>query len=99
MFVLPLKFGAVPRATKYFACRLAFLIRLRMARRHKLAKQSDAGALAGLSRDQKVTALRVASVPEPAFTSQVESDAPRTDATADRFRRVVRGIVAKAAGV
>lgn len=40
--------------------------------------RSDAAHRAGLSRDQKVTALRVASVPEIEFERQIESETPPT---------------------
>lgn len=40
--------------------------------------RSEAAAAAGMSRDQKVTALRVASVPAADFERQVESEAPPT---------------------
>jgi hypothetical protein len=40
--------------------------------------RSQAARDAGLSERQKVTALRVASVPEESFTAQVESDRPPT---------------------
>lgn len=40
--------------------------------------RTDAARRAGLSRDQKVTALRVASVPEAEFERQVESETPPT---------------------
>jgi len=40
--------------------------------------RSDAARKAGLSRDQKVTALRVASVPDEEFHAAVESDSPPT---------------------
>lgn len=40
--------------------------------------RTEAAADAGLSERQKVTALRVASVPESEFTAQVESDNPPT---------------------
>ena len=40
--------------------------------------RKQAAVDAGLSDDQRKTALRVASVPEPAFTAQVESPQPPT---------------------
>jgi len=40
--------------------------------------RTEAAAQAGLSERQKVTALRVASVPEPAFETAVESVGPPT---------------------
>lgn len=43
----------------------------------KLA-QSDLARQAGMSERQQVTAVRVANIPEPQFTSQVESDNPPT---------------------
>jgi len=40
--------------------------------------RTEAAKQAGLSRDQHVTAIRVARVPKPAFEEQVESDDPPT---------------------
>lgn len=44
----------------------------------KVLTRTQAAADAGLSERQKVTALRVASVPEESFNEQVESDSPPT---------------------
>lgn len=43
-----------------------------------LLSRRDAAEKAGLSKDQQVQAVRVANVPEPEFTRQVESEAPPT---------------------
>lgn len=44
----------------------------------KVVTRTDAAADAGMSRDQKVTALRVASVDQADFDEQVESESPPT---------------------
>ena len=46
--------------------------------RPNVVTRERAAADAGLSEHQRKTALRVAAVPEPAFTAQVESEAPPT---------------------
>lgn len=43
-----------------------------------LISQREAAEAAGLSKDQQVTAVRVANIPELEFETQVESDAPPT---------------------
>lgn len=44
----------------------------------KVLTRTDAATQAGLSERQKVTALRVASIPQPEFEREVESDQPPT---------------------
>lgn len=44
----------------------------------KVLTRKDAAEQAGLSERQKVTALRVASIPEESFMAQVESESPPT---------------------
>jgi hypothetical protein len=43
-----------------------------------LISQREAAGRAGLSKDQQVTAVRVANIPEAVFDDQVESEAPPT---------------------